>query len=81
MILQHRQEQPITYHVHAEPVKNGVQQFSLYSLVPTSFGSQPARNFICEGSKEYCLEVLNKLVESSDFLRVSCSPLPNTNEI
>jgi hypothetical protein len=63
MILQHRQEQPITYEIVAEKAC-GIQH-TLYSLVPTNFGSQPARNFICEGSKEYCLEVLSKLSEAN----------------
>jgi hypothetical protein len=64
MILQHRQEQPITYKI----VKNGVcsLQHTLYSFVPTNFGSQPARNWICEGSEEYCLEVLNKLQNTNE---------------
>ena len=80
MILQYRQDQPITYHIHAEPVENGVQRFSLYSLVPTNFGSQPARNFICTGSREYCFKILAKLYEEGDFLRLSCSPSPDTDE-
>jgi hypothetical protein len=48
--------------------KNGVcsLQHTLYSFVPTNFGSQPARNWICEGSEEYCLEVLNKLQNTNE---------------
>lgn len=64
MILQHRQDQPITYEIVAEEMY-GIQH-TLYSLVPTNFGSQPARNFICGGSKEYCLEVLSKLQNTDE---------------
>lgn len=65
MILQHRQEQPITYEIVAEETWDSTVH-TLYSLVPTNFGSQPARNFICEGSKEYCLEVLSKLQKTDE---------------
>jgi hypothetical protein len=71
MILQHRQEQPITYEIVAEEQPSRVGklygiQHTLYSLVPTNFGSQPARNFICGGSKEYCLEVLSYLQNTDE---------------
>ena len=61
LILQHRQEQPITYEIETDGI-----QHTLYSFVPTNFGSQPARNFICGGSKEYCLEVLSYLQNTDE---------------
>lgn len=35
-------------------------QYALYSEVPTNFGGN-ARNFVCEGTREYCERIKSRL--------------------
>lgn len=48
--------------------------FTLYSIVDTTFGGS-AKNFICEGSREYCEKNLSDLKRKQDgMLKFGSNP-------